>query len=294
MTNGLYSVLLGNTTIGASMTAFPSYLFSSQGLRLRVWFDDGVHGSQLLSPDQRLVPAAYLADGSVSNNTIADNAISGSKLGNSSITGAKISTGSLNFNLFNVPAAPGPGQVLGYDGTGLTWTTGGVFQLIGSNAYYIGGDVGIGTDTPASRLHVAGSITYDSMLSKLDVNSAFTAQVRAADFFLGQPARRLDAEYDTCVAGIVSGANGVDTGIILIPPNVNEGGQNVAISGRVYAQADATGGPIKAGDLLTTSKNPGHAMKVTDHTRAQGAVLGKAMSALDEGTGMVLVLVTLQ
>jgi len=35
-------------------------------------------------------------------------------------------------------------------------------------------------------------------------------------------------------------------------------------------------------------------MKVTDHARAQGAVLGKAMTGLKEGSGLVLVLVTLQ
>jgi hypothetical protein len=35
-------------------------------------------------------------------------------------------------------------------------------------------------------------------------------------------------------------------------------------------------------------------MKVTDHAQAQGAIIGKAMSALKEGKGMVLVLVTLQ
>jgi hypothetical protein len=46
--------------------------------------------------------------------------------------------------------------------------------------------------------------------------------------------------------------------------------------------------------LLTTSSTPGHAMKVTDHARAQGAILGKAMSSLAEGKGMVLVLVSLQ
>jgi hypothetical protein len=32
----------------------------------------------------------------------------------------------------------------------------------------------------------------------------------------------------------------------------------------------------------------------SDHVRAQGAILGKAMSALTEGKGLVLVLVTLQ
>jgi len=35
-------------------------------------------------------------------------------------------------------------------------------------------------------------------------------------------------------------------------------------------------------------------MKVTDHAKAQGAILGKAMSGLNEGKGLVLVLVSLQ
>jgi len=100
--------------------------------------------------------------------------------------------------------------------------------------------------------------------------------------------------YDTQVAGIVSGANGVNSGIALQQEGVIEGGQNVALSGRVYVQADASRSPIKPGDLLTTSDMPGHAMKVTDHAKAQGAIIGKAMSALNEGKGMVLVLVTLQ
>ena len=53
-------------------------------------------------------------------------------------------------------------------------------------------------------------------------------------------------------------------------------------------------GGIKPGDLLTTSDTPGHAMKVGDHTQAQGAILGKAMTGLKQGKGLVLVLVTLQ
>jgi hypothetical protein len=73
-----------------------------------------------------------------------------------------------------------------------------------------------------------------------------------------------------------------------------EGGENVALSGRVYVEADASAGQIEPGDMLTTSDTPGYAMKVTEPTRAQGAVIGKAMSGLEEGTGMVLVLVTLQ
>ena len=92
--------------------------------------------------------------------------------------------------------------------------------------------------------------------------------------------KRSTNAYDRRVAGIVSGANGVNPGIALHQDGVMEGGQDVALSGRVYVEADASTGAIEPGDLLTTSHRPGHAMKVTDHARAQGAVIGKAMSPL--------------
>ncbi|MDW8310319.1 MAG: hypothetical protein RMK20_13175, partial [Verrucomicrobiales bacterium] len=100
--------------------------------------------------------------------------------------------------------------------------------------------------------------------------------------------------YDTHVAGVVSGANGVKPGIALKQEGALDQGENVALSGRVYVHADAAYGAIRPGDLLTTSDTPGHAMKVSDPARAQGAVLGKAMTPLLEGQGTVLVLVTLQ
>jgi hypothetical protein len=103
-----------------------------------------------------------------------------------------------------------------------------------------------------------------------------------------------DQTYDTRVAGVVSGANGIHPGIQMQQHGLLEGGKNVALTGRVYVQADTENGAIKPGDLLTTSSIPGRAMKVTDHARAAGAILGKAMTSLSEGKGMVLVLVTLQ
>jgi hypothetical protein len=103
-----------------------------------------------------------------------------------------------------------------------------------------------------------------------------------------------DQPYDTRVAGVVSGANGIHPGIQMQQQGLLEGGKNVALTGRVYVQADTSNGAIKPGDLLTTSSNPGRAMRVSDHARAQGAILGKAMTALKDGRGMVLVLVTLQ
>lgn len=101
--------------------------------------------------------------------------------------------------------------------------------------------------------------------------------------------------YDKRVAGIISGAGGVNTGMTMGQKgSVADGAYPVALTGRVYAYADTSNGFIEAGDLLTTSDVPGHAMKVTEHGRAQGAIIGKAMSALKEGSGLVLVLVSLQ
>ena len=101
--------------------------------------------------------------------------------------------------------------------------------------------------------------------------------------------------YDRRVAGIISGAGGVKPGMRMGQEGTIAHGEHpVALTGRVYVWADATNGPIEPGDMLTTANVPGHAMKVTDHTKAQGAILGKAMSSLDEGRGLVLVLVTLQ
>jgi hypothetical protein len=100
--------------------------------------------------------------------------------------------------------------------------------------------------------------------------------------------------YNRRVAGIVSGANNLSAGMLLPDLKESKDSMPVALSGRVWVYADAGKDPIRPGDLLTTSSTAGHAMKVKDHRRAQGAVIGKAMSELRTGTGLVLVLVSLQ
>lgn len=101
--------------------------------------------------------------------------------------------------------------------------------------------------------------------------------------------------YDRAVAGIISGAGGVDVGMTMAHEGtVASGKYPVALTGRVYALCDASSGTITPGDLLTASGTPGHAMKAADHKRSHGAVIGKAMSSLETGRGLVLVLVNLQ
>lgn len=104
-----------------------------------------------------------------------------------------------------------------------------------------------------------------------------------------------DKAYDRTVAGVISGAGGVNPGMVMAQNGSIAGGNHpVALTGRVYVYADATAAPITVGDLLTTSSTPGHAAKASDHSRAQGAIIGKAMTPLAEGRGLVLVLVSLQ
>ena len=528
---GLYSVLLGDIAL-ANMSAIPTSVFTNPDVRLRVWFDDGVNASQLLTPDQRLAPSPYLADGAVTSASIADDAITNAKIAPATIDGTRIAPASLDFSHLTVLAAPIPGQVLGFDGASLNWMAPGgviggdsVFSLNGTNAYYSAGNVGIGTATPEAKFDVRGSMVleaggspglytgtgnvelnrylvlinsptfqsatglkaggvlvsdsysyanptknnlvvkgsvgigtptpgakltvqtpsgsvfaaygiehtdgtvrlttyidgsagwfgtrsnhplnffYNDGVPSMTIGGGGISMVSSSGFFtVGSPnaesgasiqrggnrgdirfdgttlklvagpgngppgslsgiavhrsgnvgigttnpsrlldvagdatmrdlsvrvltirggadlaepfamshrdvapgmvvvidegnpgkLRRSAAAYDKKVAGIVSGANGIRPGISMIQEDILEAGENVALSGRVYVKANASGGAIEPGDLLTTSDVPGEAMKAADPARAQGAILGKAMTGLPKGEGSVLVLVTLQ
>ncbi|NOX84461.1 MAG: hypothetical protein GXO86_00620 [Chlorobi bacterium] len=101
--------------------------------------------------------------------------------------------------------------------------------------------------------------------------------------------------YDKKVAGIVSGAKNIKPGLIMSQQGTIADGEHlIALSGRVYCWVDATMNPVKIGDMLTTSNLPGYAMKVVDFEKARGAIIGKAMTSLKSGKGLVLVLVSLQ
>lgn len=101
--------------------------------------------------------------------------------------------------------------------------------------------------------------------------------------------------YNRRVAGIVSGANNFSVGAVLGSAPESKDSPAIALSGRVYVHCETSESSIEPGDLLTTSDVAGRAMRVTDFQRAQGAIIGKAMTGLNRGqAGMVLVLVTLQ
>jgi len=165
-----------------------------------------------------------------------------------------------------------------------------------------GGDVGIGTTTPTARLDVAGDARVEVIhISGADVAENFPVSEHIEPGMVvaidpDQPGQLClsRGSYNRRVAGVVSGANDLPTGAILGNLPGQEEALPVALSGRVWVHCDATEGPIQPGDMLTTAAAPGYAMKVEDFSKAQGAIIGKAMTPLVSGRGLVLVLVSLQ
>lgn len=145
------------------------------------------------------------------------------------------------------------------------------------------------------NVHVMGGADIAEPFESADADRLEPGMVMAIDTANPGQLVLADKAYDTKVAGIVSGANGISAGMTMVQEGTAASGTvPVALSGRVYAWADASFGSIEPGNLLTTSDTPGHAMKVTENARAQGAIIGKAMSRLSTGKGLVLVLITLQ
>lgn len=101
-------------------------------------------------------------------------------------------------------------------------------------------------------------------------------------------------KYDRGVVGIVSGANGVGTGMFMgHQGSIADGALPVALTGRAYVRTTMQNGQIQPGDFLTSSSTVGHAMRVKNMKRARGAIIGKAMTRADK-EGFVLVLINLQ
>lgn len=162
VTKGLYSVLLGDQTLGENMAAIPSRVFiNSNDVRLRVWFDDGTaNGSQLLAPDQRIaavgyairaqgigpggLPATYSSPVEFSHPA---NEFSGHGSGLTDLDADNINTGKLGSAFLPV---------------GGNWALGNLRLNIANNLLVvdpINKRVGIGTDIPFARLHIEHDAT---------------------------------------------------------------------------------------------------------------------------------------
>jgi hypothetical protein len=92
--------------------------------------------------------------------------------------------------------------------------------------------------------------------------------------------RRADAPVDPGFVGVALGDAEERDGVLVA---------RVRGAGLVEARVDAGFGAIAPGDLLTSSATPGHLMRSTG--AAPGTIVGKALGALESGTGTIRVLV---
>ncbi|MCS7274698.1 MAG: hypothetical protein NZ610_04740, partial [Candidatus Bipolaricaulota bacterium] len=98
--------------------------------------------------------------------------------------------------------------------------------------------------------------------------------------------RKARTPYSPLIAGVVA----TQPGVILGAHPSLEGRALLALLGRVPVKATAENGPIRPGDLLTSASKPGYAMRCESAQTCEGALLGKALTALEHGEGIVVVL----
>jgi hypothetical protein len=165
---------------------------------------------------------------------------------------------------------------------------------------YLYPSTGTHSDDQTATIHI-NAATGDILLRNADCAEEFdietgTEIVPGAVVVLGGhgAVRPCTAAYDHCVAGVISGAGDYQPGLVLDKRPTGSVRLPVALMGKVFCLVDASHDAVRAGDLLTTSDVPGHAMKATDRQRAFGTILGKALKPLATGRGLIPILVTLQ
>jgi hypothetical protein len=219
----------------------------------------------------------------------------------------------------NMPTLPSNAKVIGIakgnegNKTGVYGFSERASAIYGESTVYAGffvGDVEItgNLTLDAGTVHVADiavtnniHIRGDIHLTNADVAEEFeisgTAKVPPGTVMVfdsrGALAESQDA-YDKRVAGVISGAGDYKPGLVLDKQESESNRQPVALMGKVFCKVDAQFGAVEVGDMLTSSPTPGHAMKASDPLRAFGSVIGKALSSLKVGQGLLPILVALQ
>ena len=253
VTKGLYSVLLGDTGAPLSMSAITAGVFAHPDVRLRVWFDDGAHGSQLLAPDRRIASVAYavlageVADGSISSAKIAAGAVGSAQLAVNAVQTANLAAGAVdNTKLENVAVTVTAGAGLGGGGVvslggGVTLNNTGVLSLAGGGGITVSGvngNVTLGSN--ATGLNTGGTIV------KRDANGDFAAGTITGNL-AGNALTAVSAVNATSALTALTAGSAVDfTGVLAGDVTGAQGATVVGkIGGIVPASANTPGAVVK-------------------------------------------------
>lgn len=226
--------------------------------------------------------------------------------GGGGVEGLTLATTGFSFGVRG-EAAASSGNTIGV--FGINSSPNGVAGLFVSRA---GGDILLGRTGPAGsatsvfRVDSNGTVFADGGFRPNGADFAEAVQVKGSseqyapgDLLVidASGARRLSLSqtpYSTLVAGIYSTQPGVVASQHRVEEGLPKDEVPLAVVGIVPCKVTTENGSIVPGDLLVTSSTPGHAMKGTDRGRMLGAVVGKALEPLQNGTGVIQVLVTLQ
>lgn len=199
VTNGLFTVVLGDTTL-ANMTAIATSLFTQPNLQLRIWFNDGVNGFAALSPVQNLTPTPYAIQAMNANSasnllgTLPPSQLSGPLI-LAQLPSAVVTNNASNLNLSGLFSGDGSGlyntvtsgnYVFAYDTTIQTPNTVNSFQ-------------GVSFDAVKSSVWIYSSsltnftcgqsglyfVTYDATVETGSISGAATISLRAYNKTIG-------------------------------------------------------------------------------------------------------------
>jgi hypothetical protein len=98
--------------------------------------------------------------------------------------------------------------------------------------------------------------------------------------------------YNPAVVGVIAGAGGLHSGMVIGTREDGTSDLPVATGGQVFVRVCPESGSIKVGDLLVSSSIPGVAMRGSDSQRLTGTVIGKALQAYSgQSEGLIRMLV---
>jgi hypothetical protein len=277
VTKGLYSVLLGDTTL-TNMTALPSSALDHEDVRLRIWFNDGSsRGFQLITPDQRLAALPYALLAAKATSTIG---FDGSLAGD--VTGPQGAT--------SITPSTVTGKVL----TGFSSTTGSITTMdtILTAINKLNGNDGLKANlaSPSFTGTVtlpAGTATVAPLKLTTGINLS-TAVFGSVEFdgthlYLtnnaGNPTRKTIAFTDSTLASGAVGSNQLASGLTL--GGTTTGTFSGPLAGNVTGNVTGSAGSF-TGSLAGDVTGPQGATSITPST-----VTGKVLTGFSSTTGSI-------
>ncbi len=255
VSNGVFTVVVGDTT-QLNMASVPSSLFNQPNLQLRIWFNDGVHGSVALDPAQSLTPTPYAVYANTASNLDNGLFVQQNSSGAPNVIGGSaanfVGTGVLGATIFG-------GGTTNLFGNGLTnkvtanfaTVSGGAANTASAAAATIGG--GDNNTASGANAMVGGGYNNTASGSYATVGGGFNNIASGADATVsgGLNNAAISGNYGTVAGGAGNTASGYYATVSGGWSNTASGGYSVAAG--AFAQAlhqgsfvwaDSTGGPF--------------------------------------------------